>query len=481
MANLLASLTVTSSALNAFDLALGTTQNNVANAQTPGYAAQTQTLQAVDFNLSNGDVGGVTAGVVSSARDQFAEQNVQTQNTMLGAATQNVGSLTQLQNLFPVSATSGIANALNGLYSSFSGWAETPNDSNAQQTVLNNASTVANAFQQTATGLSTFTQNTNQQLQQTVTNINQLTAQLTADNITVQHGNKNDAGLDANIHATLDQLSQYVNFTAAPQSDGSYTVLLDGQTPLVIGSTQYALGFQMAQPSNPAPVNANGPPHAVVLGSDGSDVTAQATGGQLGALVNLRNNVLPNYIGDAYQSGQINTLAQQFADTVNGLLTSGNVTDGPPAQAGTALYTYDAVNPTNVAQTLAVNPAIAAGQLAAIQPGPPEVANGTALALAALSNPQSAAGKINGQSYTDYYAGLASNVGTSLNAATDQKSAQQTAVAQAQNLRQQISGVNLDQEAVSLVQFQRTYDANSRFISIIDQITSDLISMINAH
>ena len=51
MSNILASLNVTAGALNAFDLALETTQNNVANAQTPGYAKQTQTLDSVAFNL----------------------------------------------------------------------------------------------------------------------------------------------------------------------------------------------------------------------------------------------------------------------------------------------------------------------------------------------------------------------------------------------------------------------------------------------
>ena len=101
MSNLLAALNVTAGALNAFSLALETTQNNVANAQTPGYAAQTQTLQSEAFNLANGVIGGVSAGEVTSARDEFAEQNVHQQNMLLGAATQNVNSLTQLQNLYP--------------------------------------------------------------------------------------------------------------------------------------------------------------------------------------------------------------------------------------------------------------------------------------------------------------------------------------------------------------------------------------------
>jgi flagellar hook-associated protein 1 FlgK len=213
------------------------------------------------------------------------------------------------------------------------------------------------------------------------------------------------------------------------------------------------------------------------VASDGSDVSSQIDSGQLGALLNLRNTILPTYIGNAYQAGDINTMAQQFADSVNQQLTSGNISDGPPAQTGVALFTYDTANPSNVAATLAVNPAIAAGQLAAIQPGPPEVANGVALGLAQMSDPQTAAQGINGESYSSFYGDMASSVGASLDNATGQQTLQQSAVAQAQNLVQQASGVNLDQEAVNLVEFQRAYDANSHFVTVLDQITSDIILM----
>jgi flagellar hook-associated protein 1 FlgK len=268
-----------------------------------------------------------------------------------------------------------------------------------------------------------------------------------------------------------------VNFTATKQSDGTYTVLADGQTPLVIGARQYNLSFQLTQPTNPPPTNATGPPSAQILASDGTDVTSQINNGQLGALLNVRNTILPTLIGSAYQAGDINTMAQQFADTVNQQLTSGNISDGPPPQTGVALFTYDSSNPSNVAQTLAVNPNITPGQLAAIQPGPPEVANGVALSLAQMSNPLNASQEINGESYADYYGDMASSIGASLNTATGQQTLQQSAVAQAQNLVQQASGVNLDQEAVNLVEFQRAYDANSHFVTVLDQITSDIILM----
>jgi len=72
---------------------------------------------------------------------------------------------------------------------------------------------------------------------------------------------------------------------------------------------------------------------------------------------------------------------------------------------------------------------------------------------------------------------MASRTGAALDDATGQQTLQQSAVAQAQNLVQQASGVNLDQEAVNLVEFQRAYDANSHFITVLNQITSDIILM----
>jgi flagellar hook-associated protein 1 FlgK len=164
---------------------------------------------------------------------------------------------------------------------------------------------------------------------------------------------------------------------------------------------------------------------------------------------------------------------------VNQELTSGNISDGPPPQAGTALFTYDTTNATNVAATIAVDPTVTAGQLAAIDPGPPEVANGIPLALSQLSAPQDAADEINGLSFTDFYGNMASGVGSALNDATSQQTVQQTAVAQAQNLRQQASGVNLDDEAMLVVEFQRAYQANAQLVTVLDQLTDDTINILS--
>jgi flagellar hook-associated protein 1 FlgK len=477
---------VSAGALDAYSQSLDVVQNNVSNANTPGYAAQTQSLISLPFDpTTTGADGGVMAGDVVSSRNDYAEQAVRQQTTLLGAATQNASSLSSLQTVFDISGNTGIPYALNNLLSSFSAWSESPSDTTAQQSVINNATDLAEAFQQASSSLGTIRQNTESQITGTVDQINQLSSQLSQYNQQIMTGDKNDPGLDAQIHSDLDQLAQYVNFTAAKQTDGTYTVLINGQVPLVMENQAFQIGNQMAQPTNPPPTNSGSsspPALAEINASDGTDITAQVTGGQLGSLLNIRNTVLPTYIGDAYQAGNLNTMAQQFADTVNSALTSGEISSGPPPVSGIPLFTYDTTDNTNVAASLAVNPAATAGQLAAISTtaAGTTVSNGVPLALSQLTTPQSSAQEIDGESFTQYYGDMATNIGDQLQTATNEQTVQQSAVAQAQNLLQQYSGVNLDEEAVTLVQFQRAYEANSQMVSVLDTLTADTINMLSS-
>jgi len=91
-----------------------------------------------------------------------------------GQAQQNVTSYTSLQSLFDISGNSGIPYALNNLFSSFSAWGESPTSADAQQAVINSATDLASAFQQTASGMTQAAQNNDSQIGQTVTQINQL-------------------------------------------------------------------------------------------------------------------------------------------------------------------------------------------------------------------------------------------------------------------------------------------------------------------
>jgi flagellar hook-associated protein 1 FlgK len=62
-------------------------------------------------------------------------------------------------------------------------------------------------------------------------------------------------------------------------------------------------------------------------------------------------------------------------------------------------------------------------------------------------------------------------------ASTNQTS-QESVVSQTKSLRDQASGVSLDQQAVLLLQFQKGYEATARLLSTLNSITETTINLI---
>ena len=469
MGSLFSALNTAAGALNAFQQAIDVTQNNVANANSAGYAKQIPSMESVDIQSPNGTVGGVRE-ITQDSRSTLADNAVQQQLSLLGQFQQLQTSLAPLQSAFDVSSNAAIPSALTQLFSAFSQWSTQPSNAAYQAAVVSAAQTTAAAFQQVASQLNAARGATNQDLQSTVAQINQDASQIQSYNASIAAGNSNP-GLSAQLESTLENLSNLANVQVMPGLGGTVTVLLGGQTPLVIGTQLNALkvGSDTANA-------VNGPPNATILDSNGNDVTSQVTSGTLAGLLTVENSTIPSLAGGGQQVGGLNTLAQSLADTVNNLLEQGSTTPTAPYQSGTALFTYNGTPPSGIAPSLQVTSGFTGSQLAATDEGPPPVANGIALKLAGLDT--APGGQINGMSFSQYYGSLASQVGNAVSSATTSAAAQSQVVTQAQNLQQQVSGVSLDQEAVRLVQLQSTYQAASKVVTVIDQITQSLMNMV---
>jgi flagellar hook-associated protein 1 len=105
-------------------------------------------------------------------------------------------------------------------------------------------------------------------------------------------------------------------------------------------------------------------------------------------------------------------------------------------------------------------------------------ANGVALSLSALSNPSNAADEINGQSYTQFFGSIAAQVGSQLSLAQNGQSLQKDMVTQAQSLRQQVSGVDLNTEATQVLQLQSSYQAASKMMTVVDNLIQTVLALI---
>lgn len=472
--NLLASLRSSGNALAVFQEALGTVQNNISNASTPGYAKQRVNLEAQPFDVAGGLAGGVAARGLDDSRNQFAEEEVRRQVNTLGRFETQSAAASGIEKLFDVSGTTGLPAAMSQLFSSFSAWSVNPNSTVARQTVLDSAGQFADQVRGLAGSLKSVSQNLDQQIASTADQVNRLTAQVQQYNIDRRKLTQPDPGQDAHVNSALEQLAQLADYTTLKQNDGTITVLAGGGAPLVIGENQYLISADVAAGGTPG--NANAPPSARILDWQGGEITGQITGGQLGGLLDVRNRVLASITGDAQQPGSLNRLAQGFADAVNQILQSGTVSPDAGAAHGSALFVYDSSDPTAAAGSLRVDPSLTTAQLAPVDSA--GGANGNAILLASLSDANATTGKIDGLGPVAFLSQIAAFVGRESATAADGQTSQQQVAAQARTLRDQVSGVSLDAEAISLIEFQRSYQATARVLTILSDLTQTTIDLI---
>jgi len=477
VSNVFATLSTAGQSLGVFQDALTTVQNNISNSNTPGYASQSVNFVTQPLDLLSGLVGGVAAKGLHSARDEYAEEEVRRQLSTLGIYESQASATSTIASNFDPSGNTGVPAALNQLLNSFSAWSLDPNSDSTKQQVLGDASSLATTVHQLAASLTNNDQDLQGQIAGAVQQVNQLTSQIQQLNLaigqTASPGQAPDPGLDAQLHSDLQQLSELVDFSQVFQPNGTVTVVLSGGSPLVVGDQQFALSANAAVPAGSA--NPGAPPTMSVLDSNGNNITSQITGGKLGGLLDVHNRVMASILGDGSQAGSLNLFAKSLADTVNGILQSGTVSVNAGAANGQALFTYDNTDATHAAASFAINSNLTTAGLAPVDSS--GNANGNALKLASLANSITNGG-VGGQTFAAYFGQIAQFVGNQNSTATTNQNTQQQIVTQAESLRDHASAVSLDAQAIQLQQFQKSYEATAKLITVLNSVTETTINMV---
>ncbi len=489
MSNLLTSLMTTATSMRAYERAIAAVQNNVNNVSTTGYAKQRQLLDAQLFLPDQGYSGGVRAGAVVSYRDQLAEREVQLQQSRLGYYEQRSRQLKEIEANFGLDAAEGIQGAMNRLFTASASWSINVNNLGLRTDVMERAQGVAEAFNDLSARLTIRRSVLNDQIEKATAEVNALGERIRNLNAAIRSDNSpnNDAGVEAQLQTALEELSDIVNFQAIQEHDGSYTILLGGQVPLVIGDQQFKLpDVQLGDPSE-----------VKFITTDGRDVTSLLSGGRLGALIEVRNKDLPQYIAQLDQlaanfaDGDTSTDPNATGDGANTILTRGYYydynTDPPTLKQGEPLFVFEA-GLEGTAGGLKLNPNLRPEMLAALKGDPPGVdpsvtpvtivsTNGVALELTALGtarDPQNP----NDLTFIEEYAQLVGKVGRDSGDATIILDVQQQITVQARLFRDELSKVNLDEEAAFLVGYQRAFEANAQLMRVISELTEVTLQMI---
>jgi len=447
-------------ALTANQEALNVTSNNVANQNTAGYTRQVVSFQTVDaVTLSGGTYGsGVTASATSQ-RDRVLEQQVQQQTQTQAQSGALESALQQIQNIFGLSSTTSSASstvlgtAIDSFFSSLSSLASSPSDTATRQSVLSAANTLAAAFNSASNQLSQVSTTLNQQVAGDVSQVNSLTKTIASLNtqITALSPNADAGALEDQRQQAIAQLSKLVGLDQISTENNGITLTTSGGAVLVSGNQSFALSTTQV----------GGTTH-ILAGAGGQDITSNLSGGDLGGVLQARDQQLPGY------QSALDNLAFAVGTQVNQQNALGVDGNGNP---GAALFSLPAT-PTGAAaliQVATANPSA----VAAAATGEGSAGNTNASALANLSS----ANIVNGQTASGFFASFLGQIGSDTAAATTDNSAQQATLTQLTTQRDSLSGVSLDQEAANLTQYQRAYQAASQVFNIANSIMASAINL----
>jgi flagellar hook-associated protein 1 FlgK len=453
MPGLDASLSIGVQSLLAQEGALQITNNNIANANTPGYSREIVDLDQV----ASGGAGGGTLGngVVlqgyQSIRDELLQLRIGQETQNQGGANAQLTSLAQIQPAF-IPSTNDVGTQLSNFFSSISALSTNPSDGAARQAVLSAGQNLANAFHTASGSLTQQQSSLDTRVKQDVAQINTLTAQIGRVNrqiMQAQGNGQNIGGLKDQEDQLVLSLSKLTDVSVTHTESGD-TLTTGNGTPLVSGDHSLPLRTT---------TGSDGFQH--VLDSSGRDITTSLKGGDLGGSIQARDQSIAGLLTG------LDTLASQFAGAINTAQSQGFDLNGA---AGQPLFTVPAGVP-GAAAAITMS-ATGTASIAASSDGTPG-SNGNLVNLLAVQT----ATLPSGQSPTSAYSSIVFQVGTLTADAQAESTATTASLLQLTDQRNAVSGVSVDEESTNLIRYQQAYEAAARVISTVNSLISVTLAM----
>ncbi|MCL8027646.1 flagellar hook-associated protein FlgK [Nocardioides bruguierae] len=456
MSGTLSSLNSALSALRYQRVAIETASANVANVGVEGFTRRRVTAETLGapsvpamWSRYTGPDGGVRTSGVERLADPLMEARSRTEHAKLAYLETRTTALTRLESGIGEPGDSGVSAALSDFRDTWDDLANDPSSIAARGQVIAAAAALADSFAAQAANIDN--EEATQRLTATglVGEVNTIAVELSETNRAINAG-RLDGTDTSSLYDTRDRLAKQLTTitggTATERSDGGLDItvggvkLVDG---MQAGSLAIASGITPDGDADGLPVS-----YEITLGGSTSALTSSLSG-ELGATTELLNTTLPGY------ADHLNTVVRDFADAVNAAHVAGHDLDGG---TGNPFFTYDPADPASTLTVAVTDRQVAASDVAGSLDG------GVADRLAASGTAELA------------YQQLVSGRGTEVASAKRLTATQQLLTTQVDTAKEQLSGVNLDEEMVDMVAAQRAYEAAARVMSTVDTVLDTLIN-----
>lgn len=441
---------------------LDITGQNIANANTEGYtkqrvrmASQTGSLNPGIYSTTTQVGNGVTVAGVERGRNAYLEERGRSEHASSAYLGSQKAAYTQIESVLAEPSDTALQARLHDLWDGWNDVANNWQDASTRSSLLEKSRTVAITLNDTHASLNgQFTANLNE-MTAYIAQVNTLADSIADMNNQVVVAQA--SGLEANElrdqrDVAIMKLSELTGATTVAKINGAINVYI-GTSPLVSDFSTRQLKLD-----GPASLDSWTPGTQVVLTWKGSDMAA-GVGGTMGSMLDTMNTILPGI------SGQLDEVAKALSDSVNDRVTKGFDING---NRGVALFSGITARDIKVAIDDPGQVAFSFGNPKAVLPLIAAIDNDKADELAAFGTLSGGPDQI--------YQQMIGKLGVASQSSARRSEIQDAVRDQVDTSREAESGVNLDEEMVNLLTYQRGYEAASRVLTTVDSMLDQLIN-----
>ena len=459
-------------ALAANQTALSTTSHNIANASTKGYSRQWVEMSA-EAPTSMGIHqlgGGVKIGAVQRVHSDFLNRRIEQENSNLGHAEGVSDTLQQIESSFKDDSEQGISKAVSQFFNDVRTLSTQPESAPLRSAVRESANAITARFRSVSENVSSVVTDIDRRIEGSVTEVNSLIGKIADLNRRIAEVEIRGSSTSANDErdqrdVAIQDLAKLLPISVSETENGGVNVVSDRAGILVNAADAFELkAIRTGNEANPGSVQIF---TTDINGKPSTDVTASIDAGAIGGYVNVRDRVVPGL------RDKLDRLAYALSTNVNSVHRQAFGADGKDG--------HNFFHEPNSVRGAAANLSLSSEVMrdpnkisAGFVPNSP----GDNRALLAMADLQDAKVLDGGNAnFVDYTASIIGELGVQTRGANENFEVQKGLVDQLGVMREQVSGVSLDEEAIHMIQYQKAFDASAKMIQVADQMYDTVLSL----
>ena len=452
--------------------AIATAGHNIANSKTEGFSRQRVETAAADPHAVLGNHALIGTGTyvqrIGRVNDEFLEKQIRNGQRDLSHLEEKDMVLRQTEDIFNEMNGDGLNRLMSRFFNEFRKLSNEPENEAVRQSVREASAAMVNDFHRLRREVESVREHIDARLEGHVKEINAAADELKGLNMKIRQftmGGTPTNDLEDKRDVVLKKLSTYMDLQSHQDNEGNYVVDIKGVGPLVVGPN--AEKFEVHR----SPADAEGKSeNALDLGTTASVnniVTHRIKGGTIGALLEARDQILSTVLE------RVDDLAYSVSNAVNEIHEQGFTRHGAQnvqffKPQGVKQRAAEFIDLSDAVRSSVNNIATAA-----IPDAPGD--NRIAIAISGLQNQKiMSEGKA---TVDDWYNSIVGDVGVATARNRSGINQQKDIMTQLDKMRDQISGVSIDEETANLMQFQHTFDASAKVLQVADEMLKTVLEL----